>query len=202
MTRGRGCRGFSVVEILIASIILGLLVTALFGLFRTGIVSMRKVDNQTELIRELQILSLKITDEASASSFKSLCLSGNHEAVSFLSAVDKNGVFRTDEFGRPEWQEFILYYYQQEDSTIRRTTVPFVTGSPIEARTLEQYSGKSIDFYLGQGTPTILAHRVSGCRWDANPPAVIEFEFKVEKQRYQQKDMEQKRLFSAITMRN
>jgi prepilin-type N-terminal cleavage/methylation domain-containing protein len=195
-------RGASLVEVIVAIAILGILTTTLFAMFKTGVTALRKVENQSELIRELQLLSLKITQEASESTYTSLSVSPDGHIVSFLSAVDSDGNFQANEFGRPVWQKFILYYYDTADSTIKRTVVDFTPPTPTDSRTLETYSGDELTEFIGTGDPVPVGHRVAFCRWKSSPPALLNFEFVVEKQRHQGRDMETKSLASTVKLRN
>lgn len=195
-------QGATLVDILIASILLGLLTAILFSLLKSGTVALRKVENQSELLRELQLLSLKISQEAQESNFASLSVSADETMVAFLSAKDSNGVFQADNFGRPLWQKFVVYYHDVSDNTIRRTEVPHSSTSPLNAVTLEVSSGGAITDFSGFGNPTTLAHNVTSCKWKAISPGLLNFEFHAEKKRFQAEGMEQKSFSSTVRLRN
>lgn len=195
-------RGASLLDIMVASVILGLLLFALFSLFRTGVVGLKKVDNQSSLLRELQILSLKIGRAAHESSFDSLSVSPDQTIVAFLSAEDGNGDFIADDLGRPVWQKFIVYYLQTSDNTIYRTEVPYTATDPSETTTYEDYSGGTLPALVGSGDPRPLAKNITFCRWERLSPALLSFQFQAERQRYQSDDFEKKSLTSTVKLRN
>lgn len=198
----RRTAGATLIDILVASFVLGLLTTMLFALFRTGIVGLKKVENQSELLRELQLLSLKISRELQESSFRSLSVSPDGHTVAFLSADDANDNFQMDEFGRPLWQKFILYHFDATESVVRRTEVPYLSPEPGSPQTLEVYTGDELIDHVNSGTPVLVAKHVEECQWRAEPPSLLEFGFRVEKRRYQGTDNELKRLTSQVQLRN
>ena len=198
----RKAGGFSLPEIAIASLILAILLTLVFLVFRSGIVSLRKVENQSTLVRELQLLSLKVSEEVRQSTYFSMGTSTDGTMLSFLSAVDNSETFHLDAYGRPEWQKFIVYYHDSDEQTVKRLTEAYVTATPTDARTLEDYSGGPLTDFVDQNNPQPIAHDISRCLWEIESSTLLKFEFETEKTRYQSTDKERKSITGRIYLRN
>ena len=198
--RNRG--GVSLLEIAIAAVILSGLLTLVFLIFRSGILSLRKVENQSTLVRELQLLSLKVSEEVRHSNYFSMGTSTDGTMLSFLSAVDSSDTFHLDAYGRPEWQKFIVYYHDDSAQTVMRLTEAYATATPTDARTLEEYSGGPLTDFVGQNNPQPVSHNVSRCLWEIESSTLLKFEFETEKTRYQSTDKEKKGISGRIYLRN
>lgn len=196
-------RGLSLLEITVATVVLGALMSIVFAVFRSGIVSLRKVENQSALVRELQLLSLKMSEEVRQSNASSLSVSPDGAVLSFLSARDtSSGEFQLDDLARPEWQHFIVYYYDSSSFTIQRLTVEYLSSTPTDARTLESYSGNALIDFVGTNNPQLVARDISRCRWEVEASLLLRFEFETEKKRYQRDGSEKKGITGKVYLRN
>ena len=195
--------GITLPEVVIAALILGILTGVLFYLFRSGIVSLKKVENQSSLIRELQLISLKISEEVRQSTASSMSTSVDGRVLAFLSAVEEtSGEFQVDEFGRPEWQKYVVFYHDTSDLTIRRLIVDYTPVLRTDAITLEEYGGSALDNYIGTNNPAPVAHDISHCEWEVESSTLLRFKLESEKIRYQGTDKERKTITSRIYLRN
>lgn len=202
-TKKKSRAAITLPEVVIAALILGILTGILFFLFRSGIVSLKKVENQSSLIRELQLISLKISEEVRQSTASSMSTSADGRVLAFLSAVDESsGEFQVDEFGRPEWQEYVVFYHEPSDLTIRRLKVDYSPVLRTDAIPLEEYSGGDLDDFIGTNNPAPVAHNISHCEWEAESSTLLRFEIESEKTRYQGTDKERKTITSRVYLRN
>ena len=114
--------------------------------------------------------------------------------MSFLSAKDSQAEFQIDEHGGPVWQKFVLYYYDEPESVIRRTEVPYSNPIPSQEQTIEVFSSATLESFIGFGTPQPVADGISFCRWEAITPGRLEFEIETQRARYQGEGVDKKRL--------
>lgn len=144
-------RGFSLIEVLLATSLLALLMGLIFVTFNVGSRSFRSTHLQSELRGDMGVLTNNLSRELERSIYSSLSLTS--QGLSVLSAQDSSGRFVIGADGRPIWQRFVIYYRFADE--VRRRDLelapPLTAAAPIENCDLG--SGlQPLSFYLdGEG---------------------------------------------------
>ncbi len=131
MTRARG---HTLVEILVAICILGILMGAVLYLYLTGSRAVAQGDMRGELLRQLQISGARFTRELETSAFDSLSLGGS--AIAFFSSAPQGGAPPSlSPDGSIIWQKYVVYWHDSASRTLRRreyVVPPTTSAQPIE----------------------------------------------------------------------
>jgi len=152
--------GFTIVEVLTVISVFGILVTAIFSIFNMGLSAFHKTTTKNELLQEAQITNVKLSADLERSTLSSLsCDASDPEQgiAAFLTALDDDEKFITDNRGRPVWQKYLVYYLDDSTNEMYRREVPVLPTAP--QRTVPT----PIEFYNGGGGPaTLLSYRNGG----------------------------------------
>ncbi len=181
---------------------LGLLVTVIFAIYRMGASALMKADAESELLQGLQNATRRFARDAEQTVYDSVTVAPDGQAVSFLSAVYGTG-YAVDGNGRPQWQRFVVYYYEPPSGRFLRREVELVAPLPV-AETIE-VTGLTLSDYTNSGA--LLARHVHDCefRVDLQPPTgtpILSLALGARKARYGREDEELVRLGTAVRMRN
>ncbi len=202
-------RGLTLLETMVGSAITLTLLTAIFFVFRMGASAMLKVSARNEMHQSLQTACNLLARDVEQSVYDSLSLSPDGRAVSFLSALDTNGVFQADSYGAPLWQQYVIYYQLPPPTAeLFRLEVPLAPGSPEQTAPgpIESYGpNQPLATYLSGGR--VLAQNVFNARFtvDRAAPltrALVVGELEGRKKRYGRTDEEVLQLRSSALMRN
>ena len=192
----RGSRGLTLAEVLIALTIFSFLMVAIFGSFKMGLNAFHKTSTKNDLHRQAQVLSLRLLDELQRSSISSVSLDPppppppGSDKLCFLSALDPDGNFMLDPRGRPDWQNYVIYYHNSSDNTVYRKEVPLITTAsqkrvPTPIENYNPGSGEeSLSFYATGGQPVgrfITKFEIS---IQPAPVSQVVWEIEVERARY------------------
>lgn len=177
-------RGFTVLELIVASMILGLLMAAQFFIFRSGAGAWSKSDVQADLIRVAQTVSARVNRLVEPSTFQSASVDPAGNGVAFLSAVDASGRFSYDPVTNlPKWQKYVIFYYDSTSQVIAQREVGVVG--------LSQENIPQPIVSLGSGTETAyfssgrpFAREVDSCRFSFTPDDQLLVEIIMQKTRY------------------
>ena len=192
----RGSRGLTLVEVLIALTIFSILMVAIFGSFKMGLNAFHKTSTKNDLHRQAQGLSLRLIDELQRSSISSVSLDPPPPAppaadkLCFLSALDPDGNFMLDPRGRPDWQNYVIYFRNSTDNKVYRKEVPLIPSASQKRvpTPIENYNPGSgaepLSFYATGGQPVgrfITRFEVSV---QPAPVSQVVWEIDVERARY------------------
>lgn len=144
----RGNHGITIVELLVASFVLGLLGLLTVALFRTGASSWKKLEAQSSMLAEYEVLNEKLSREIQRSVYASAstAVSPDGSTLAFLSAIDEHGVFVLNPTTHePEWQKYLIFYFHQPTRKCYMAELPLAAGSPEKdtPETLENYDAGS-----------------------------------------------------------
>lgn len=144
--------GLALLELLIAAGVFGALLAVLFAMFFMAGKALRRTDQQSDLLRNIQVITKQFTKEAERSSFTSIALVPNR-AVSFVSAIDSGGAFVTDPRGDPVWQQYVVFYWNSGTGDVKRVNVPIPAGSTPSQISLpiSSLGGGALPVYLSGG---------------------------------------------------
>ncbi|GMU57173.1 MAG: hypothetical protein AMXMBFR33_63190 [Candidatus Xenobia bacterium] len=127
--------GHTLVEILVAISILGILTGAILFLYVTGGRAVAQGDMRGELLRQLQLAASRMSREMETSAFDSV--SSSASAVAMMSAVPASGggspTLSPD--GSIIWQKYIVYWHDSATRTLNRreyAVPPTTSAQPIE----------------------------------------------------------------------
>ena len=122
---------------------------AIFGAFKMGLSAFHKTSTKNELNQEIQVLHRRLLNELEMSSINSVSThpSTDPDTISFLSAIDSNGNFQIDPRGRPEWEEYVIYYHNSSDNKVYRTTQRVAPDGPPGPAAPETLVPTPIQFY-------------------------------------------------------
>ena len=203
--------GFTIVEVLTVVSVFGILVTAIFSIFNMGLSAFHKTTIKNELLQEAQITNVKLSADLERSSLSSLSADATDPeqgVAAFLSPLDDDANFVTDNRGRPVWQKYLVYYLDDTTREMYRREVPLLAGSP--QRTVPT----PIEFFNDGGGPaTLLSYRNGGraiSRFVLNfepdilpaPVSQLNWRLTLERERYGSKRPESLTTNVAIRLRN
>ncbi len=194
--------GSTVIELIVACFLLGLLLASLFLVYRMVAGAWYKTSAQSEMLGRLQVISGRFESELEQSNSHSVSISADHHAISFLSAI-KDGVFVTDLEGRTRWQSYVIYYYLPSNREIYRREVPLSLGDPeVESPgPIEDFGPEdSIDSYLSDGRSVM--KDVTNAEFSVGTKGLAAFDVSTEKKRYGREEPETGNLSTTVYMRN
>lgn len=125
-------RGATLVEILVASFVLGLLLLALLGIYVTCSGSWAKVRSQSDMGQDLQVCLTKMERDITDSTIRSLSIdsTAGAMALSILVPTDDDGAYSLDvDTGHLRWNRYRIYYLDPSGNLMQRD-VPLLAGSP------------------------------------------------------------------------
>lgn len=176
--------GFTLVELLISCVILGLLLTVTFMIYRMGASAWLKSDAKSELLQIAQVVTAKLNREVESSSYRSASVSADNSAVAFLSARNADGVFVYDDVSViPHWQNYVVFYFQASSKSLLRREVG-VAGTPAElaAQPIDVLGGGPVDNYRSAGR--VMGSGMDNCRFSFTPDEQLVLEMEAFKTRY------------------
>lgn len=121
-TRFRNGRGFTLLEVMVYALLLGIMMTALYMLLRTTLGFMRETNATASLQASAQKTAVKITTElAQAHKGASNIIAGTSpNGVVFLSPRPGSGNTMYDSNGNQLWRQWVCYYYDDVNQCIMR----------------------------------------------------------------------------------
>lgn len=144
-------RGTTLAEVTVTSALLGLMLLAAGAIYKISVVAMSKTTAQSEMLAEAQVAAAKLSREVATSSFDSLTVTPDRDGACFLVRYDEAGRLEFDIDGRPLWQSYVIYFF--EDATLKRRVIPLPAESPIQdAAPIEKYKpwgSKPLTTFLG-----------------------------------------------------
>jgi type II secretory pathway pseudopilin PulG len=142
---GRRSRaGLTIIEVVVASSILLLIMAVLTAVYVRGSHVWRKVEKNTTLLRELQVVLRTL--ERDIATGHPIGLTPAPQALAYLSCKDQNDVPRATDRGEPIWQRFVLFYVDGV-GLLRRRELPLSSPSA-EPIAFEQETREPLDVYL------------------------------------------------------
>jgi type II secretory pathway pseudopilin PulG len=207
-------RGITVVELIVASLILGLLGLLTVVLFRTGASGWKKLEAQSGLLADYEVFNEKLSREVQRSNFGSAYAADTPDdtgtTLAFLSAMDDNGNFALDTGPgppaptyEPEWQKYLVFYWDKPARRIYLNEVKLAAGSP-EVNTpvpIEMYSagtGNINDYRTGG---RLLMTDVDNCRFELDN-FMLTVEVGASKRRYGDEQPETLNMVNSVGFRN
>lgn len=180
----RGNRGISLAELLIACTILGMLLSAVFMIYRMGAQAWLKSDAKSELLQVAQIVSAKVNREVEGSSYRGLEISADGSGLAFPSAKDLNGVFVYDPVAiTPIWQKYQVIYFDASKKALFQREVP-LAGLPQQKASMpiKSLGQGTVDKFFSNGVQ--VAHGMDTCRFSVTPSEQLVVELSASKVRY------------------
>lgn len=191
---------------MVASTVLGLLGLLTVALFRTGASGWKKMEAQSSMLADYEVLTAKLSREVQRSVFASASMAAgpNGSTVAFLSAMDPNGVFAVDTTTyQPKWQKYLVFYFDEPNRNLYLTEVPLAAGSP-EAdipEPIENYDAgtNNIEDYRTDGR--LLMQDLDTCTFTLDNEMLI-VEVTGSRKRYGDSDPEKLHMISRAAFRN
>lgn len=118
-------KGATLVEVLVANLVLGFLMLGIFALFRLGLRYQDSGGSQNDLLQETQVATYRLYKEVSHTSRASLLV--EDDVLSCLSSWGVSGT-QLDGAGNLIWDHDLTYYVAQ--NTLFRAQRPLTTGDP------------------------------------------------------------------------
>lgn len=204
----KGSRGTTVVELLVAATVLSLLSLLTLALFKTGASGWRKLEAQSGLLADYEVLAGKLTKEiqrsvgvsASTGSFP------DGDTVAFLSAVDDTGTFTLDTSGsyEPVWQKYLIFNYDKTKRQVTLAEVKLLPGSPeaLAPEPIETYDAGLLSLAAYRATEgRLLMKDVDSCTFSlAN--SILTMEITGSRKRYGREDPETLHMKASAAFRN
>lgn len=191
-------RGVTIAELLVAASLLGLLLIAIFAVYRSGANAWAMGDAKTELLQQVQLGVSRMAREAERSVYGGVTIAGDEAAVSFISA-EEDGSFETEtDTTRMLWKKYVVFYHDPQTQTLMSREVE-LAGPIVDAQPIESTLG-AIDNYRHGGK--IVSRHVDSLQVAFEPPALLTFELGVKKDRYGRRDAETRVLARTARVRN
>lgn len=208
-------RGSTVIELLVAAGVLSLLGLLTVALFRTGASGWKKLEAQSGLLADYEVLSSKLTREVQRSVAGSVSIGAYPDGttLSFLSAVDDTGTFvidTSDDPGfshdyKPVWQKYLIFNYDSNKREVTLNEVLLNAGSP-QAKApapIETYDAgtgpKPLSSYRSGGR--LLMKDVDACTFSLNNN-ILTLEVQGSRKRYGRIDPEKLQMKASANFRN
>lgn len=194
-------RGFTIIELVVASVILGFLLFMAFLAYQLSASSLMKGTTQAEMLGTLQVAFNKIEGAVKSSSRDGVSTSLDQTVLATIQATDLDGKYTLDSTGRLEWQGYRVFYWTNDDDGILYTRkVSYPGGPTTTASSLESSSGSDLLSFRNNGTP--LARGLSDCRFYIDPSDLLVLEATIEKKRYGSEEPERISARSTVAVRN
>ncbi len=132
-------RGMTLVEVLVTLAVLAILTSLVVVMLVRTKTTWQASTTRAAARQELQEVSWRISREVQASSLAFLADGGSSglQAFSFVSAVDPEGRFLTDDQGSPAWNQQVIYYLVPGTTRLLRKEIPRdFTANPGQLRAL------------------------------------------------------------------
>ena len=186
--------------------VLGLMGLLTVALFRTGASGWKKLEAQSTMLADYEVLQAKLSREAQRSTFVSASTETDADGttLAFLSAVDDSGEFVLDNGTfNPLWQKYLVFYYESSTRNVYLSEVPLAPGSPesTSPEPLEFYdagSGKLKDYRTGG---RLLMTDVDVCNFTLDNTMLIT-EIEGSRLRYGDSEPEELKMITSVAFRN
>lgn len=129
--------GVTLIELMVATSVFGLLMTALFWSFRYGMDAWRKVEVRADLLGGIQLVTLRMSEEGNRSLPLGTSISPSGSAVAIISPRRDDGKLAYDSPSNSvQWQRYALFWHDETKQQILSGDVPLSptvsAASPIE----------------------------------------------------------------------
>lgn len=196
-------RGHTLVELLVCTVLLGMLLGMVLAVYVTGASAWSKGDARTELVAGAQLAVSAMVQDLERSSPQSLSVSPDLQAVSALSPLDDQGQFKLDDQGRPIYQRWVLYSLNPKGELLR-TQVPWTEAETVRVSPIpiEQLAPpQTIVDYLG-GQSKVVARNLTRAQFKLLPDQTVSLQVELQKKRYGSPNPETVRLETLVKARN
>ncbi len=200
--RRRPSSGFTIAELLVSSVVLGLLLAVTFSIYRMGAAAWQKSDAKSELLQIAQVVTAKVNREVEGSTFRSLEVAGDGSGAAFLTARDENGVFQYDPVKlTPRWQQYVVLYFVPAQKTLYRREVS-VAGLPQQdaAMPINSLGAGALPTYFRLGQP--IGRGMDECRFSVGGDEQLILELSASKLRYGSPTPEKQSIRVVTAFRN
>ncbi len=191
-------QGFTLIEAMVAYMLLAILFLMMFFIYRTGASAWKKAEAQTQLLQEAQVVTGRLSREIERSVYASAGLDpgpGTGTAVAFLSCWnDATGEYDYDPGSRsPLWHKYLICYYNAATQEVFWTETPLVppssTPAPLAALATFRNGGK------------LLARNVTRCDFTLSED-MLELQLELSRKRYGSETLEVVQLPLRVFFRN
>jgi hypothetical protein len=199
-------RGITLVELLVASFVLGLLGILTAALFRTGANGWKKMEAQSTMLADYEVLNSKISREVQRSIFSSASVATHPDGptLAFLSAVDDTGEFvlHEDTF-EPVWQKYLVFYFDQPARKLYLREVPLEDEAPEKdiPEPFEEYDEGSGDLNDYRTDGRLLMTDLDSCEFTLDN-FMLTTEVKGSRVRYGDSQPETLHMINSVGFRN
>lgn len=135
-------------EILVTSVLAGLLLTATVLVYAMGARAWVKTETQVDLLQKIQLTLARFTEDGQASRASAVSVDPVAQVVSFPRATDLltgQAIFDPGQ-GRLIWQGYTVYYYDSVARAVFRRDVPLITPT-LDPVPLESFEGQPLGYY-------------------------------------------------------
>lgn len=199
-------RGLTLIELMIAGFVLGLLSLVTVALFRTGASGWKKMEAQSTMLADYEVLDGKVTREVQRSTYisASTVVGPDGPTLAFLSAVDDTGVFVLDPVtGEPIWQKFIIFYFDQANRRLYLTDLPLDPASTLRTapQALEAYPEGTGDLNDYRTGGRLIMTDLDSCTFTLND-SMLAVEVRGSRERFGSNNPETLHMISSMAFHN
>lgn len=124
-------RGFTLIEMLVTNSVVLLMIIAFSWMLLAGKSTYQTSTARSAARQTLDTTLAKLTEEFRNSRPASLARLTVPLCVSFASAYDATGVFRTTDAGDPQWQKQVILWWDQPREQLYRKELPGLDATPL-----------------------------------------------------------------------
>lgn len=198
-------RGLTLVELMVAATLLGLLTFAMFAIYRMGASAWAKGSVRSEMLADLQVATARLEKDLGRSTYSSFSVGAGGSAVSFLTPVDDTAPQTFESItGAPLWRRYVLYWLDAASGELRRREVPLPAGAPEESAPgpIESFGTSGpLALYLDQGRAVARDVTLFTCSVPG-PNRPVRTQLTAQRQRYGTSRVETASLRSTVWLRN
>lgn len=127
--RTRFRRGFTLLEVMVYGLLLGIMMTAMYLLLRTTLGFMRETNATASLQASAQRTAVKITTELAQAhkGVGNIVANVEPSGIVFLSPRPGSGSTMYDNAGNQLWRQWVCYYYDDTNNRIMRGEINLPT---------------------------------------------------------------------------
>lgn len=128
-TRKRLRRGFTLLEVMVYAVLLGIMMTAMYLLLRTTLGFMRETNATASLQASAQRTAVKIAAELAQAhkGVGNIVASTSPSGIVFLSPRPGSGSTMYDSAGNQLWRQWVCYYFDAQKGRIMRSEINLST---------------------------------------------------------------------------
>ena len=143
-SKARSSRGHTLLELMVSSLIVGLLLAITFFAYTLGARTFAKADTQVDMLQKIQVVLGMFVRDGQGANMVTVCVDPAAQLVAFPCARDDSGklVYDSGQF-LLKWQRYCIYFYNAAQKTVYYRELKLVTPTvtPVALTSYDDGSG-------------------------------------------------------------